>query len=144
MAIAVRYTDLAFALFARRHDNSGGERGMGDEAELDSVLRNMFKEQRDHLSHLLHLPPGDEIVICPSGSNAEYRLLLIAQSLLRGDQRYDDDKNYTAKIQNGITHVKEIGVGLAPAASGRHFLASDLMLGRLLDLGGKLSGLGDV
>ena len=65
MATAVRYTDLAFDLFARRHNDSG-EGGKDNRAEMYLVLRNMSEKKREHLSCLLRLPPpppGDKIAV---------------------------------------------------------------------------------
>lgn len=79
-------------------------------AELDSVLRDIFQHQRERLATYLNLPSGTEIILCPSGSDAEYIPIAIARSL-------HPDKG----IINGITQLNEIGAGSAPASTGLFF-----------------------
>jgi hypothetical protein len=68
----------------------------------------------------LHLPKGAEVVLCPSGSDAEYIPVAIARTI-RPD----------ANITNGVTQVKEIGAGSAPAALGRFFSTNVPLAGRI-------------
>lgn len=74
------------------------------------VLRDIFASQRYRLSTVLDLPRGSEIILCPSGSDAEYIPVAIAK-MLKPD----------AVIKNGVTQLNEIGAGSAPAAIGEYF-----------------------
>ena len=78
--------------------------------QLDSALRDIFKEQRERLKKYLDLPEGAEVIIAPSGSDAEYLPIAIAKAL-------HPDK----KIVNGVTQLNEIGAGTAPASTGKFF-----------------------
>ena len=78
--------------------------------QLDSTLRDIFKEQRERLKKYLDLPEGAEVIIAPSGSDAEYLPIAIAKAL-------HPDK----KIVNGVTQLNEIGAGTAPASTGKFF-----------------------
>ena len=98
-------------------------------ASLDEATRKVFQNQRDRLAKLLDLPEGAEIVLCPSGSDAEYIPLAIAKML-----------NPDAKITNGVTQVKEIGAGSAPAALGRFFSKYTPLTGLVPDVDKALSG----
>jgi len=88
--------------------------------ELDLALRDVYAEQRTRISSMLELPEGAEVILCPSGSDAEYIPLAIARAL-RSD----------AKITNGITQLREIGAGSAPAAVGKFFSTHAPLLGEL-------------
>jgi len=90
--------------------------------QLESALRYVFSDQRRRLTALLDLPPGTEIVLCPSGSDAEYIPLAIARTL-RPD----------AKITSGVAQLREIGAGSAPAAMGRYFATHAPLIGRIPD-----------
>ena len=98
-------------------------------AELDKGIEEVFEDQRARLSQLLDLPNGAEIIICPSGSDAEYLPLAIARAL-KGDQH----------ITNGITQLREIGAGSAPAAVGNYFSTHAPLVGRLEDEVESLTG----
>ncbi len=78
--------------------------------ELDSALRLIFQDQRERLATYLDLPKGTEIILCPSGSDAEYIPIAIARAL-------HPEKG----IINGITQLNEIGAGSAPASTGLFF-----------------------
>jgi asparagine synthase (glutamine-hydrolysing) len=91
-------------------------------AELDKAVEAVFDDQRARLAELLELPQGAEIILCPSGSDAEYLPLAIARAL-KGDQH----------ITNGITQLREIGAGSAPAAVGNYFSTHAPLVGRLPD-----------
>jgi hypothetical protein len=78
--------------------------------ELDDALRQVFKDQRERIARLLKLPAGADVVLCPSGSDAEYIPIAIAKTLRPG-----------AKVANAITQVKEIGAGSVPAGMGKFF-----------------------
>lgn len=68
--------------------------------ELDSSLTSIFESQRKRLSQYLKLPQGAEIILCPSGSDAEYIPVAMAKAL---------HPNKT--IANGVTQFNEIGAG---------------------------------
>lgn len=88
--------------------------------ELDAVLRDIFASQRYRLGTVLNLPRGCEIILCPSGSDAEYIPIAIAK-MLRPD----------AQIKNGVTQLNEIGAGTAPAAVGEYFSTHAPFIGEL-------------
>ena len=90
--------------------------------DLDLALRDVFSEQRTRLTSLLRLPPGAEVVLCPSGSDAEYIPLAIARAL-----------KPKTRIANGITQLKEIGAGSAPAAVGKYFSTHAPLVGQIPD-----------
>ncbi len=78
--------------------------------DLDSALRSIFEDQRKRLAKYLDVPVGTEIILCPSGSDAEYIPIAIARAL------------HPAKgIANGVTQLNEIGAGSAPASTGLYF-----------------------
>lgn len=82
----------------------------GDPIKLDAALREIFQDQRERLAAHLQLPLGTEIILCPSGSDAEYIPIAIAKAL-------HPNKN----IVSGITQLNEIGAGSAPASTGKYF-----------------------
>jgi asparagine synthase (glutamine-hydrolysing) len=90
--------------------------------EIESALRNVFADQRARITRILDLPEGAEVVLCPSGSDAEYIPLAIARTL-RPD----------AKIVNGVTQLREIGAGSAPASVGKYFSTHTPLTGRISD-----------
>jgi len=90
------------------------------QSELDLTLREIYSNQRTRLSHLLHLPPGAEIILVPSGSDAEYLPIAIAKAI---------QSKKSTKIVNGITQLREIGAGSAPASVGEWFSTHAPLLG---------------
>jgi hypothetical protein len=91
-----------------------------DGAELDLAVRDIFAEQRARLASLLKLPKGAEVILVPSGSDAEYVALAIAKALAPNK-----------KIVNGITQLQEIGAGSAPASVGKFFSTHAPLLGEI-------------
>lgn len=87
---------------------------------IDKTLGAVFEDQRARLSKLLDLPEGSEVILCPSGSDAEYIPIAIARAL-KGN----------VAISNGVVQVREIGAGSAPAAAGEYFSTHAPLLGRL-------------
>jgi len=81
-----------------------------DGGDLDTALRDVFEEQRSRLAKYLNLPAGAEVILCPSGSDAEYLPIAIAKAL-------QPDKD----IVNGVTQLNEIGAGSEPASTGKFF-----------------------
>ena len=73
---------------------------------------------RKRLAKLYNLPAGTGIFLTPSGSDAEYIPLLIAQLL-------NQDKN----IVNIVTCNEEVGSGTLDAAGGRFFSAVEPITG---------------
>jgi asparagine synthase (glutamine-hydrolysing) len=65
---------------------------LNDKTDLGAI----FEDQRTRLSKLLELPEGTEIILCPSGSDAEYLPLAIARAL-KGDDVH---------ISNGIVQLR--------------------------------------
>ena len=92
-----------------------------DPTILDGVLRGVFENQRQRLANLLQLPEGTEVILCPSGSDAEYLPLAIARAL----------KGEGTTIVNGVTQLKEIGAGTAPASIGEYFSTHAPLVGEL-------------
>jgi hypothetical protein len=90
--------------------------------EIESALRSVFADQRARITRLLDLPEGAEVILCPSGSDAEYIPLGIARTL-----------QPDAKITNGVTQLREIGGGSAPASVGKYFSSHTPLTGRLSD-----------
>jgi hypothetical protein len=97
--------------------------------QLDTELAQVFKQQRERIASLLQLEEGAEVIICPSGSDAEYLPLAIARAL-KGDVR----------ISNGVTQLREIGAGSAPASVGKYFSSHAPLVGRLPDEAEYLAG----
>jgi hypothetical protein len=91
--------------------------------KLDAELEKVFDEQRKRIASLLQLENGTEVIICPSGSDAEYLPLAIARAI-KGDGVH---------IANGITQLREIGAGSAPASVGKYFSSHAPLVGRLPD-----------
>jgi len=86
--------------------------------ELDLSLRDVFSTQRARLANLLSLPPGAEIILVPSGSDAEYLPIAIAKAI-----------QSNPSITNGVTQLREIGAGSAPAAIGEFFSTHAPLMG---------------
>ena len=59
-------------------------------------MQAVFDDQRARLSKLLDLPEGTEVILCPSGSDAEYIPIAIARALKGGD----------VQITNGVTQLR--------------------------------------
>ncbi|KAL9184945.1 hypothetical protein ACHAXT_002722 [Thalassiosira profunda] len=102
---------------------------------LEAGIQAVFDKQRARLAKLLDLPEGAEIVLCPSGSDAEYIPIAIARAL-KGDD--------SVRITNGITQLREIGAGSAPAAVGEYFSTHAPLVGRLAEGAERLSGFEDI
>lgn len=101
--------------------------------EISESLRKVFADQRARIAKVLDLPDDSEIILCPSGSDAEYLPLAIARTL-RPD----------AKISVGVAQLKEVGAGTAPAAEGKYFSTHAPLLGKLPENSEFLSGLDDI
>ena len=109
--------DAAKALY---DDLLQGDSQLQSSEKLDVALRDVFEQQRKRLAEYLELPPGTEIILCPSGSDAEYIPIAIAKAL-----------HPNKKIVNGITQLNEIGAGTAPASTGKYFSTYAPFLGRV-------------
>lgn len=72
--------------------------------QVEDALREIFNNQRERIAAALQLPEGVEVVLCPSGSDAEYLPLAIARAL-------QPDTQNGKKIVNIVTQLKEIGAG---------------------------------
>ena len=94
---------------------------INDPVATEQALRRVFAQQRDRIAKVLQLPEGTEIVLCPSGSDAEYIPLLLARTL-RPD---------ISTLAVGVAQVKEVGAGTAPAAAGQYFSTHAPLLGKL-------------
>lgn len=114
--------DAASALFERLEGLEG--------ADLSAAVGGVFRDQRERLSRLLDLPEGAEVVLCPSGSDAEYLPVAIARALKGEDKR----------IANGVTQLSEIGAGSAPASEGKYFSTHVPLVGRRTEEGGDTMG----
>ena len=49
--------------------------------DLEKALRDTFQDQRTRLAKCLQLPEGSEVILCPSGSDAEYIPIAISRAL---------------------------------------------------------------
>lgn len=87
------------------------------------ALAAIFQTQRDRIAKYLALPDGVEVVLCPSGSDAEYIPIAIARALNPG----------AIKIVNIVTQKREIGAGSSVAAGGEYFSTHTPLFGRLRD-----------
>ena len=114
------YDDLLPHLHSHSHSHSQLRSKPQSSEELDAALRNIFEQQRRRLAEYLELPPGTEIILCPSGSDAEYIPIAIARAL-----------HPNKKIVSGITQLNEIGAGTAPASMGKYFSTYAPFLGRV-------------
>lgn len=72
------------------------------------------------LAEYLKLPEGSSVILCPSGSDAEYIPIAVAKAL-RPD----------AIITNGVSQLNEIGAGSAPASLGQTFSTYAPFLGKI-------------
>ena len=93
-------------------------------SELDKSLQSIYANQRNRIAQFLKLPPGAAVILCPSGSDAEYIPVAIAKALAGKEVS-------NAQIKNGVTQFNEIGAGTAPAAIGKYFSTHAPLLGKL-------------
>lgn len=112
-------TARGYSAAKRLYDNAF--RGL-DGQPLERALRHVFSDQRHRIAVLLNLPAGAEVILCPSGSDAEYLPLAIARTL-----------QPHAKLTSGVAQLREIGAGSAPAAMGRYFATHAPLIGRIPD-----------
>lgn len=91
-----------------------------EDNELDEALEQIFADQRARIAGILDVPQGAELILCPSGSDAEYIPVAIAKTL-----------HPDARITNGITQLREIGAGSAPASVGRYFSSRGPLTGSI-------------
>ena len=95
----------------------------------------MMHETREKIKDLYSLPEGTGVFLMPSGSDAEYIPLLIAQILNKG-------KN----VCNIVTCNEEVGAGTLGAAGGKFFSPIEPIPGYAQEgtwIGDDLQGLGD-
>jgi len=102
------------------------------DGSLDAAISDVFADQRDRIAKNLELEEGTEVIIVPSGSDAEYLPLAIAKAI-KGD----------VPISNGVTQLREIGAGTAPASVGEYFSTHAPLKGKLDEGITHLSGFGD-
>eukprot|EP00533_Pseudo-nitzschia_delicatissima_P009427 CAMPEP_0116087484 /NCGR_PEP_ID=MMETSP0327-20121206/5388_1 /TAXON_ID=44447 /ORGANISM="Pseudo-nitzschia delicatissima, Strain B596" /LENGTH=1186 /DNA_ID=CAMNT_0003578555 /DNA_START=81 /DNA_END=3641 /DNA_ORIENTATION=- len=96
---------------------------------LDGAIEEVFADQRARIAKILELEEGTEVIIVPSGSDAEYLPLVIAKAI-KGD----------VPISNGVTQLQEIGAGTAPASVGEYFSTHSPLKGKLAEGTKYLSG----
>jgi asparagine synthase (glutamine-hydrolysing) len=99
------------------------------EESLDAAIGDVFADQRNRIAKVLELEEGTEVIIVPSGSDAEYLPLAIAKAI-KGD----------VPISNGVTQLREIGAGTAPASVGEYFSTHAPLKGKLDEDTTRLSG----
>jgi asparagine synthase (glutamine-hydrolysing) len=85
------------------------------------AVEAIFQRQRSRIASCLALPEGTEVVLCPSGSDAEYIPVAIARAL----------NPRANKVVNVVTQLREIGAGSSVAAGGEYFSTHTPLLGRL-------------
>jgi len=88
------------------------ERLFGELTSGSKTYAETTEAIRDRLAAAFELPEGTEVVLCPSGSDAEYIPVAIAAAL--GAQR----------IGTVVSQHREIGAGSAPAAGLEYFSTS--------------------
>jgi len=101
---------------------------------VDQKLSEIFEDQRQRIAASLELPEGTEVVLCPSGSDAEYIPIVMARAGLLAD---DEEQR---PMLNVVTQLKEIGAGSSVASGGLYFSTHAPLTGRLEDPDGKLVG----
>lgn len=74
------------------------------------TVGDVMEGVRSRIKTLYNVPPGTEVFLCPSGSDAEYIPLLIAKTLNKG-----------RKVVNVVTCDAEVGSGTLDAAGGCYF-----------------------
>lgn len=92
------------------------------DGSLDGAIDDVFADQRSRISKILELEEGTEVIIVPSGSDAEYLPVIIARAI-KGN----------VPISNGVTQLREIGAGTAPASVGEYFSTHSPLKGKLAD-----------
>jgi asparagine synthase (glutamine-hydrolysing) len=92
------------------------------DGSLDGAIDDVFADQRSRISKILELEEGTEVIIVPSGSDAEYLPVIIARAI-KGN----------IPISNGVTQLREIGAGTAPASVGEYFSTHSPLKGKLAD-----------
>jgi len=102
-------------------------------SDLDEALQNVFDDQRKRIAETLDLPDGCEVIICPSGSDAEYLPIAIARVL-------QPETQTGRKIVNIVTQLREIGAGSAPSAAGKFFSDYAPLIGKVPDGLASLNG----
>lgn len=101
----------------------------------ETTVERMMHETREKIKNIYSLPEGTGVFLMPSGSDAEYIPLLIAQILNKGKE-----------ICNIVTCNEEIGAGTLGAAGGKFFSPIEPIPGYAIEgtqIGDKLQGLGD-
>lgn len=104
--------------------------------EIEQALNEIFEDQRQRIATALELPEGVEVVLCPSGSDAEYLPIAIARALQPETQK-------GKKIVNIVTQLKEVGAGTNIAAGGTYFSTHAPLYGKVPDGATRLSGFGE-
>lgn len=109
-----------------------------DEQGQGELLGTVMEEMRQRLHAAFQLPEGSEVILCPSGSDAEYIPVAIARALV-------PETGSSRKILNVVSQLREVGAGSAPAAGGEFFSTHTPLSGALPDhmLNGRLSGMDD-
>jgi len=106
---------------------------------VDEKLSEIFENQRQRIASSLELPEGTEVVLCPSGSDAEYLPIVMAR-MLCGSSEGDEVR----PMLNVVTQLKEIGAGSSVASGGLYFSTHAPLSGRLADSEGRLAGFDDI
>lgn len=101
---------------------------IGANGDHDADIKSWFDQIRSRLVDLFG-PPGTEVVLTGSGTEAEFIALSAAQAIL------------ARPLTNIVMGTDEIGSGVTMAAGGRHFLSSS-SLGGLVVRGSALHGFG--
>ena len=107
---------------------------------MQQAVAQMIAQQRSRIVDALSLPEGTEVILCPSGSDAEYFPLLIAMALKEDSQG----------IINILSQNKETGSGTAQAGRGEYFskvaplLEEKELADRVASFGSHLDGLSSI
>jgi len=90
--------------------------------DTHNKLSEIFENQKQRIADCLELPEGTEVVLCPSGSDAEYIPVVMARMLCGDENR---------PMLNVVTQLKEIGAGSSVASGGLYFSTHAPLTGRM-------------
>lgn len=90
-------------------------------AGTDAPIIHAVQSQRERLKSLVSLHDNDEVLFCPSGSDAELYPLLVALALQYDNNKLTNAATVGTKVYNYVFAAGEVGSGTAYAAAGKHF-----------------------
>lgn len=120
-------TEAGYAASQRLYETEFKDKS---QVEIKTNLARIFSSQRERLAKALGLPAGTQVILVPSGSDAEYFPVAIQRAL------HQEKK----KLLNIITQFHEIGAGSSVAAGGNYFSTHAPLVGKLPDPTAPLPG----